>query len=323
MDIKIYRTHEIPESLWEEIASGFQEAFNLPMTAQRMKSAFCVRNPLGYGYHAVAFSDDGELAGYNVFSPTFYHGGLKVVVGGSTFVRQKFRSNEFLFMQLVRELRKQAIADGYDIEVGVPNHNSRRFAEKILGLKYVCDLNYYLLPLRISKCLHRKSLRFLDPLSNLFCRLHLCLQKSFSWIANASEKEVKYCMQDDKESIKSRFQGPYGHFLKGDMEAYYRISDEDGVKTAYLMDFREQGKRTRKALIQSVCYIIQTEHPDAILYVGLLRLKQCALFKVPKRFVPKTLPFTCCVLDKKKVDKYNDIYDSNNWNFSLMNFDVR
>ena len=323
MEIKIYKTNEIPESLWEEIALGFQEAFNTPMTAQRIKSAFCVRNPLGYGYHAVALSDDGELAGYNVFSPTFYHGGLKVVVGGSTFVRQKFRSNEFLFMQMVRALRKQVIADGYDIEVGVPNHNSRRFAEKILGLKYVCDLNYYLLPLRISKCLHKKSLRFLDPLSILFCRLHLCLQGCFSWVSNSKEKEVKYRMQDDKESIEARFKGPYKHFYQGDVEAYYRIVDEDGINTAYLMDFREQGKRTTKALIKSVLYITQSEHPDAILYVGLLRLGQCVLFKVPKRFVPKVLPFTCCVLDKKKADQYKDIWDANNWNFSLMNFDVR
>lgn len=323
MEIKIYRTHEITEPLWEEIALGFQEAFNVPMTAQRMKSAFCVRNPLGYGYHAVAFSDDGELAGYNVFSPTFYHGGLKAVVGGSTFVRQKFRSNEFLFMQMVRALRKQVIADGYEIEVGVPNHNSRRFAEKILGLKYVCDLNYYILPLHISKCLHRKSLRFIDPLSNMFCRLHLCLQRCLSWMVNSTEKEVKYRMQDDPESIKARFNGPYGHFLQGNVEAYYRTVNEDGVNTVYLMDFREQGKRTTKALIKSVHHIAHTEHPDAILYVGLLRLRQCTLIKVPKRFVPKVLPFTCCVLDKKKVEKYKDIYDSNNWNFSLMNFDVR
>lgn len=28
-------------------------------------------------------------------------------------------------------------------------------------------------------------------------------------------------------------------------------------------------------------------------------------------------------VDKKKNDQYKDIWDANNWNFSLMNFDVR
>ena len=142
-------------------------------------------------------------------------------------------------------------------------------------------------------------------------------------MSNSKEKEVHYRMQHDKESVEARFKGPYKHFYQGDVEAYYRIVDEDGINTAYLMDFREQGKRTTKALIKSVLYITQYEHPDAILYVGLLRLGQCVLFKVPKRFVPKVLPFTCCVLDKKKADQYKDIWDANNWNFSLMNFDVR
>ena len=70
MEVKIYKTNEIPNSLWEKIALGFQEAFNIPMTAKRMQNAFCVRNPLGYGYHAIAMSDEGEVAGYNVFSTT-------------------------------------------------------------------------------------------------------------------------------------------------------------------------------------------------------------------------------------------------------------
>ena len=323
MEVKIYKTNEIPNSLWEKIALGFQEAFNIPMTAKRMQNAFCVRNPLGYGYHAVAISDEGEVAGYNVFSPTFYKNGLKIVVGGSTFVRKKFRNNEFLFMEMVQALRKKVISEGFEVEVGVPNQNSRRFAEKILGLKYVGNLHYYILPLSISKCLHKPAFSFIDPITSFFFRLHILIQTGLSYLFNTKERKVKYCMEDDAESLKSRFKGPYSYYHNGKYEAYYRLVDEEGISTMYLMDFREEGVRTYRALVKALRHIEETVKPDAILYVGLLRLKQSALIKIPKHFVPKPLPFTCCVLDKKAKDKYKDIWEAKNWNFSLMNFDVR
>lgn len=323
MEIRVYKTYEIPDDLWNKIAAGFQESFGIPTSADQMKRAFCVRNKLGYGYHVVAMNEDGELAGYNVFSPTFYKNDLKVVVGGSTYVRKKFRTNEFLFMQMVRALRKEVVKDGYEIEVGVPNHNSRRFAEKILGLKYVCDLDYYMLPLRLSKCIRKPVLAFMDPFIRILILIHLLLHQFILLFFNSKERETKYELLSDKSARESRFKGPYGFYQDGTIEFHYRMVNEDGIKTAYLMDFREREKRTLKSLFYSVRHIWRKEHPDAILFVGLLRLTQMILFRVPKRFVPKQLPFTCCVLDKKNKDKYADLYEKKNWNFSLMNFDVR
>ena len=62
---------------------------------------------------------------------------------------------------------------------------------------------------------------------------------------------------------------------------------------------------------------------DMILFVGFLHMKQCALFKCPKRFVPKRLPLTYYVLNKADREQYSDMKDSKNWDFSLINFDVR
>lgn len=324
MEVKILKTYEITDDLWEKIAAGFRESFATDTTAERLKNAFCVHNKLGYGYHAVAISEEGEVAGYNVFSPSFYEGDINVVVSGSTYVRPKFRStNEFLFMDMMKALRKAVIKDGYQIEVGVPNHNSRDFAAKILKLKYIGDLDYYILPYKVSKCLNKPSLSLLDSVISGMLRCHLWLQSACAAIFNGKEEEVKYRLLTKDEDLRARFKGTYAHICKGNMEAYYRIVDEEGKKAAYLMDFRENGMRTAKSINFAVRTIIKTEQPDAVLFVGLLRLRQCSLFKVPKSYVPKPLPLTYYVLDKANKERYADMDDNSNWNFSLMNFDVR
>ena len=50
-------------------------------------------------------------------------------------------------------------------------------------------------------------------------------------------------------------------------------------------------------------------------------LFQLLFIKVPKRLEPKKLPLMCDVLIPN--DKFSDIYDINNWDFGLLNYDVR
>lgn len=324
MEVKVLKTYDITEDLWEKVAAGFRESFSTDTTAERLKNAFCVHNKLGYGYHAIAITDEGEVAGYNVFSPTFYQDDIRIVVSGSTYVRPKFRSNnEFLFMDMMKALRRAVIMDGYQVEVGVPNHNSRAFAAKILKLKYIGDLDYYMLPCKLSKCINKPFLRLFDVFVFGLLRFHLWLQSLYVTISNGKEKEVKYRMLTNKEDLEARFKGGYSHIANGDVEAYYRMADEDGRKAAYLMDFRESGVRSSRSMNYAVRAIIEKEHPDAVLFVGLLRLRQHSLFRVPKRMIPKPLPLTYFILDKANKERFEDMDDIRNWNFSLMNFDVR
>ena len=103
----------------------------------------------------------------------------------------------------------------------------------------------------------------------------------------------------------------------------YRLMDEDGVKTAYLMDFRESNQRTSHALYKAAKHIVRVEKIDLIMFVGLLRLKQYILLPLPGKYVPQQLPLTFYLLNEKLSDKFDFFKSPENWNFSLMNFDVR
>lgn len=324
MELKVYKTYEINDDLWAQISDGFNESFNLNSSPQGLRNSFCIQNKNGYGYHAIALSEEGELMGYNVFSPVYYKNGLKTVVSGSTFVRPKFRKHELLFMDMVNALRKEVIKDGFQVEIGVPNHNSERFALKILKFKPVAELNYYILPFNISRSLKKKSLSFLDGIVKYLSKFHLLCQMGVASVFRSCEKDVKYDLDLDDNYWKYRFGNTgYKHYQKGSFSAHWLPYNEDGAKAVYLMDFREDGKRTYRSLVHALREIAKTEDVDMILFVGFLHLKQFGLFKCPKRFAPKRLPLTYYVLNKADRDKYSDMQDVGNWNFSLMNFDVR
>ena len=89
------------------------------------------------------------------------------------------------------------------------------------------------------------------------------------------------------------------------------------------MDFREKGVRTSKSLSFCLREILNKDRADAILFVGILGLRQFSLFKTPHKFVPKPLPLTFHVIDKTNKDFMESMKQKYNWDFSLMNFDVR
>ena len=323
--IKIFKTFEIDEELWGRIVSGFNESFDRNVSVESFKSGFCVSNQLGYGFHAIAFDDEsGDIMAFNTYSPSFYKGGLNVMVSGSTYVKSKYRKDIFLFYDLLTALRNKAKEEGYVVEIGIPNHNSRDYAKKLLKTQYVADLDYYILPKNVSIVLEKSSLRSLDGVFRFLFNFHLLIQRAMSTILNFNEKQTKYSLITDADYYRSRFKSPaYSKYETSDYLGYYKMVDEKGKRVAYVFDFRYLGIRTRKALTKMVQHIFRNENPDAILFVGFLHLRQYTLIKVPRRFIPKPLPLTYYVLDKKRKEEFKDLGDKKNWDFGLMNFDVR
>ena len=323
--IEVLKTFEINDDLWDQISEGFRESFNRDINAQYLKKSFCVRTQWGYGYHAIDYDEKThEIRGFNTFTPTQYKNNIKVLVSGSSFVKEKYRKDVFIFLDMVNALRKRGLEDGFALTVGVPNHNSFKYSQKILKTTFIGYLNYYILPINISRCIHKPVLSFCNPITRLWSKIHLDFQLLSSQIHNTAENNVKYRLQTDETFYQARFNDPcYGEYDDGVYKGYYRIVNEDGTKTAYLMDFVERGVRTKRSLIKVVKYISSHEKPDAILFVGLLNLRQSVLMKVPWRLEPKHLPLMCYLIDKSRKDELLDMSDINNWDFSLINFDVR
>lgn len=323
--IVVYRTDEISDELWTQIVDGFNEAFDLHSTVEGFKHGWYVANPWGYAFHAMAFADDGDLMAYNVFTPAQYENGIKVVVSGSTFVRKKYRKNVMLFGLLIKALRKRCADEGFDLEVGVPNHNSLKYHFKVNKVSMVKDLTYYVLPICLSKTAGKSLPSFVDGMWTVFLKVHLAMNVALSRIFNTRERRRPYSIATDEAFYSSRFKSKDYTSIVTDKcdRIVYRVYPEEGKRVAYLMDFRTDGHKTYRALVDACRYIIGHERVDAILYVGFMHLGQGLMVKLPKQMVPKRLPLTCYVLNKEEQGRFDGITNPDNWNFSLMSFDVR
>jgi len=326
MSPKIYvkLTHEISDGLWQKIVDGFNESFDSKVTVDGMRNGWYVSNPWGYAYHAVVMDENEELMAFNTFTPMRYENSINVVVSGSTFVRKKFRKNVMLMALMFKALRERVAQDGFDIQVGVPNHNSVRYALKVNKERLIGDLAYYVLPISLSKTLGKHLPGFVDALWRSVLGLHLAFNDLLSSVINTKEKKRYFSCDVSDESFNKRFDSQtYKKVVMDDSRFSYRVYQEDDKLVAYLMDCRNNGVKTYKSLVRACRYIKNKEKVDAILYVGFMHLMQCLLVKLPKIMEPKRLPLVYYILNGKDQEKYSGIEVADNWCFSLMSFDVR
>lgn len=318
-------THEIEDEVWQKIVDGFNESFGLHATVDTFGKTWYMANPWGYAYHALVFDQNDELMSFNTFTPMQYENGIKVVVSGSTFVRKKFRKNVLLMASMFNALRKRVAEDGFDIQVGVPNHNSIKYALKLNKEKLVGDLAYYVLPITLSKTLGKPLPRFVDVLWRGALCLHLGFNSLLSSVFNTKERKRHFSCDVSEENFNKRFESSVYQKVNLDGARFsYRVYPEEGKTVAYLMDCRNNsGVKTYKSLVKACRYIRAHVQVDAVLYVGFMHLKQCLLIRLPFKMQPKRLPLVYCLLNDDVNGRYNGIDNPDNWCFSLMSFDVR
>ena len=320
--IKILKTEELTEEQWVQFTNGFNIVFDKKRTVEEMK-AIDKRNALGYAYHSFAIDENGIIMGHQGKVPTLYEGNLVFLLGVDTYILKEYRHIETLFIEMYMPFKKYLQKQGVTGSIGVPNDNSRPFAIKLFKEKYIADLNYYLLPLRISNILGKQFLKPFDWIWQFFVYLWLAFNSLTALLINPKEKMVKYRINIDKDFYSFRFaEEKYIKYVdEKKMYCYTNFREEGGYSVAYLMDFRENGKRSVKSLLMTVRNIIRQRDVDAIAFIGFLHLCQCILIKLPARFVPKRFTLYYSIYDKKM--KYEGIDDKKNWDFSLLNFDVR
>jgi hypothetical protein len=84
-EIKIYKTNEISDKMWDQIVKGFNASFeNHPTTKDRLIGD-ATSNSFGYSYHAICVKND-LIIGFNTIFPNYYihNGNEKITLGYNT-----------------------------------------------------------------------------------------------------------------------------------------------------------------------------------------------------------------------------------------------
>lgn len=324
--ITVKKTHELTALEWDAIAEGFNEEFKKAKTAADLIKYYKA-NVCGYSYHGIAKNDTGIVAGFSSIVPVQYTDASGAVfltgLSGGTFVKAAFRSDIFIFHDIYKALRKSCIEDGFTAVLGVPNKNSYKYLVKLLGFKFLYNLPYYVLPVSVSGILSRKLPKPVNAVYFVFVWLYSKLVHFFSYLFNPAEKKSAFTISFSPEISRLRFNEQYTTVADKQSSFTYRVYNERNLNIAYLFQFTQNGQRHLKALSKAVNHIIGKEKVDLVIFVGKLDMLQCLLLKIPVKKEPQQLPLTIDILLPGTDGRYALLKDPANWNFGLMNFDVR
>lgn len=323
--ITVKKTFQISDSEWQHITTGFNSEFKKDKAAADLKKYYS-NTVMKYSYHAMAWEGE-DLAGHTTFAPYYYKtpdGNQHIVcLSGGSYVKKKYRSDIFIFKDMYLYLCNAAALEGVIACVGVSNKNSFAYAIKLLGNKFLYNLPYYLLPVNLHKILKNNNLRFLNVAYIFLLRVYVSLLQVFTRIKTPIERDFYFTIDYPIEIFRERFSEKYTTIQKGKYNFTFRIYQEKEMNVAYILDFAEKGKRTLRALLFCCKYIVSNTQADIIAFVGALKLKQPLLIKLPEKKQPQKLHLTINILVPNSHLLYEELEKAENWNFGLVNFDVR
>jgi hypothetical protein len=247
MEIRVLKTADLTDNDWIQIESGFNQSFNKKTTKERLVNLY-TSSILNYSYHSIC-SENDKIIGFTSIIPFQYLYNKQVFKAGlscSSFVLKEYRNDAFLYKDMCDSLIDACAKDDFLVILGVPNKNSHKYRKVFLGAKDIGFLPYYALPLRFSSVFKNNKYKFLDTLSafcaGLLCNINLIL----SYLFNYKEKTATYRLLFTEEFYKVRFSAScYSYYEKKNIRFWYRIVEEDRIKTAYLMEFREKKRKNK------------------------------------------------------------------------------
>lgn len=317
MQVICKKTNEITDTEIDAIYELFEDVFHLRRDRKTFRDEY-ENTPLGYSYHSILFDDNGKVIGFHSVMPFYYYNKEKKFIAGLGIdsMVEKSHRDYFCFHDMIKACQKKLKEDGCVLRIGFPNDNSYPVLKKGLKHKDIGKLNTYFLIKNIGGV--KEKLSFLNPFSSLLTRTQLLLSR-FS----KDDTIYKFRFRKERKSFnKVRYKwfgGDYKFINLGDGEVIYRIKNHEGVDTAFLIDVFPLSKKNFDKAVREI-YKMENSHIDMILYVGYLPFTPLSMIKMPHKYEPKHFNFTCFPLVKDAFDE--SLYDINNWDVNLSNYDL-
>lgn len=316
MEVVCKKTTEITEEEIVKIYELFDEIFGQKRDVSTFRQEYG-NTVLGYSYHSLLLNE-GEIVGFHSCLPFYYLDNGKRFIAGlgiDTMVKKEHR-DFFGVRDMFQACVNRMHEEGCVLRVGFPNDNSYPVLKKGLKYKDVGKMTTYFLPIRIGGV--KPSLRILNPLSRMasWCLIQISRL--------SSNKEIhKFRYEKERSSFdKVRYKwfgGNYRVVEVNGVTARYKVQVHDGVKTLFILDVYPMCKKMFDKVVRSI-YWKERKGIDMIMYVGHLPFTPLSLITMPHKYEPKHFNFTCKVLEKGFFD--DSIYDIDNWDVNLSNYDL-
>ena len=322
MHIEVKISDELTVNDWKTYTYSFNQVFQKSFTVKDFEHKYL--NTIDtYSYHVLLKDDKNDVVGGFTAIPYEYliaNGSVRVGVIVDVFITEDHRSDLLALHKMYKKIKEELIENDIALTITNPNETAFKYWQKIVRMKEVGNLYYHILPLKIANVV-TKLPKFLNSFS-------LFGSKLFAWLSifNVSERLFPIRLNRFNDIIeKQRYTKDHKKISIKNTFFTYRIVNEEGVITCYLIDFYniKNRKKDTTSLRRAISYIISVEDIDLIIFVGKLTFFQFLLFKVPFKLEPRHLHFMVDIINKEKVSNPEIIYNFHNWDFGLFNYDVR
>jgi hypothetical protein len=323
MKIKICTTDDFSSKEWNSYQNSFNAVFETNRDLEYFKHKY-KKSIEGFSYHAILLDNNLDVVGACSVIPMMYNKNEHIIKIGQAvdvFILKNFRKDPLMLSKMYSNLKDLLIANSIIAVMAVPNSIAFPYWINIVKWKYLGNLKYWIIPIKLGSIMNKSNLYNL--ISSICIKFLLVINNLLSLIYNKVERKSTYELIDDEKFIDYRFSKGYEKINLKNITFYFRIYDEDNVKTAYLLDAKQKNRLSYRALVIATSYIVKNTNSDLILYVGPIKFPQLMFFRVPNKYQPKQLPLTCDILEKSNEDLYSDMLKLGNWNFGLKNYDVR
>jgi Acetyltransferase (GNAT) domain len=274
--------------------------------------------PLGYSYHGLMIGDGQILGACNTVPYRYRYFGREAIFGLSVdlMVDEEHRGGPFN-VKCMADLVCQAMRDdGIDFVFGFPNEAAYPCVKRLLGWRDVGELEFYVLPHKIGA--------LVPGLRPMNCPWRLVTAGLVRWPRLPDSAVAAYNIQKvcDAGFEAHRYDGQH-HRLdvgQGGTCMYRTYTETNGVRTLYILDVDPLEKTFFREAAQEL-YHRHSTLTDLMLYVGRLPFTPRPLLRVPASMRPRRIYMCGKLLTPGAFDER--LFDIENWNVNLSNFDVR
>lgn len=327
INIVLKKTNELSFGEINQICSLLFEVFKREKNIDDFKRQFG-KTVFNYSYHGLMVDDDKIVGNYCAIPIEYNYFGKKCVFALSvdTMISKEYRGIIPNLKKMANLVYKALIKDSIPFIYGFPNDNLYLVKKKVLKWADIGQLDYYILPINIGAL--KQGMRIFNIATRSMASI---LNQMFN-IMGVSSIDRKYNIEKINDEIfkEYRYDKTYKTIMFGENAfcVYKIIMGEKDASInymhnaciAYLIDvFPMNSEMIAKAV--NWIYNDEKGNVDLIGYLGKLDSRPINLLKVPKRLEPQLFNMSGKILIDGIID--GRIFDINNWNVNLSNFDIR
>lgn len=320
MTIDCKKTIELTDIEIEQFCQSYKKTLgSSEKTVETFKNEY-LHSALGYSFHVLLKNEEGTVVGGYSAIPFYYYikGEKKIVAPGADFMIEKeYRNDIRNVIGLIKNTESFLRANGVVCLYAIPNEYSYALNIRLMRMKPIATLDMFVLPRKVGGL--KPALKWLNPLSVLFCKILLWLSNLY---CGKKEHDVSiYRVRPDFEEYRYKWHKPedYRIYKDKDVMCAWKLSEVRGIKACFLMDVYPYSSY---AFAKAVREMVRNEkkNADAFIFVGNMPVPQCSMIKIPQKLQPKEFKFVGKVIDREQFTD-EQMLNVRDWDVNVSSFD--